>query len=1071
MDMFSTQCMSLCRRFLLMCSDIFIAACAVFFVIGAIGIAPQSVWAIIVDVPIDDKEEYIDEPYCLYPGDDDEEFYVESSRLSPNMDVTYAIDGMPVVNGGSYTRTISVVTTQKFTWWHRSGVDFYALIYKGVRGEQPQLIAGYNLGDTGVKNVTDTFEYEPGKYFVVVYQSEPQLIVSYARDVTDLGIPAYDDEYHRVMRNFFASGDVRMCFPDYENSSIPPAEYESWGMVSFTIEGSTNTLPALTYAPGVGYDQDPDTTGRGVEPDKGVADKDPLTFSVVYTDTDGDAPAYGRLWVKDAAGTDTFYDMTHGAGADAPTAYTDGNTTNGEAYTYTATFPKGVYSYAFLTADMHNLVQGDEISFPAPLTKDFAQNALSFTAGYSSVAFLPGIGGSRLYTQYGAGDMVWEPNDFADVAEIRLDKTTHESTDASIVVSGITDEILLRLDAWPTTNVYKTFMEFMDTQVVGEGVIKEWKPLVYDWRLGLNTLVSRGDIVGIKDGADVVSYEPDTTGTDTPYLVEQLRGLAERSDTGKVSVVTHSNGGLLIKYILKRLQDTHDPLLDKIDTVIMVAAPQLGTPEAVATLLHGTTPIGKGAERDTAETLPSAYHLLPSKEYFTTVDTPILIFDPETSTIPQLLDFVGKTIAGSGAYTTLRDFMTGHAGMWTEPTDIDALNVLNMDLLTYAENMHDGIDTWAPPINVRMIQIAGWGLDTIRCIAYDNCDVPFCPQTFNTLDRTLLKTILGDGTVVLPSAIAMANNSGVETYYVNLPEYSQGVRRNRKHSSILEVTRLQDFLKDIFVGSTFLEENIYDKQTDLISPPNILHFTMHSPVAMHLYDVNGNHTGIIPNPNTTSDIRVYEENIPNSFYEEWGETKYAGVSGGGRITLELDGEGSGTFTLEIAETQGDETTGYTVFSDIPVTADSSGSINLTSVSDVGTFTLDNNDDGVPDVYAFTDEMKEAIGYDILREAVQAIASNQKTALLAQITVMEKLRTRGNVIAEKALLLAFKNQVATLTNKKLSAKMRISGEERVNIDAVVDVLIGQLSQPIKDKKVKLKERLIQLKEKLLKDIRR
>jgi len=162
--------------------------------------------------------------------------------------------------------------------------------------------------------------------------------------------------------------------------------------------------PALAYADSDGYGNDIVLAGRGVEPNKGVADKDPLTFNTIYTDADGDTPAYVRLWVKDANGVDTFYDMT--PDASAPATLSDTDMTNGEAYTYTGVFPKGVYTYAFLTADTHDGQQGDEVSFPAPLSSDPSANPLSFTTGYSSVAFLPGIMASRLYE---GGFRRWEP--------------------------------------------------------------------------------------------------------------------------------------------------------------------------------------------------------------------------------------------------------------------------------------------------------------------------------------------------------------------------------------------------------------------------------------------------------------------------------------------------------------------------------------------------------------------------------------------------------------------------------------------------------------------------------------
>ncbi|NTV44775.1 MAG: hypothetical protein HGA67_03730 [Candidatus Yonathbacteria bacterium] len=865
---------------------------------------------------------------------------------------------------------------------------------------------------------------------------------------------SFIDQPDATIMDWFASGGTSGTAP------------KAFAMIPFTYDDMSGPGTTLSYLSGAHYADDQVLEGRGVYPNKGVADTDTLTFKTVYTDIGNVPPAYVRTEVhSESAGGDTsgdiFLEMMPDTGAEIPAALTDGRYDNGEAYAVSRTFPKGKYTYTFLAKG--SAAGAQEFAFPEPAPT----SPLSFTTGYSSVAFLPGIGGSRLYTQYGNGEMVWEPNDLVDAAQIRLDKTTHESNDPSIVVSGITDEVFLRLDAWPMTNVYKTFMEFMDTQVVGQGVIKEWKPLAYDWRLGLDALISRGEILGTKNGSDIISYEANTARTERPYLIEELRKLAENSDSGKVSLVTHSNGGLVAKYILKHLVDTHDPLLERIDTVVLVASPQLGTPEAVVTLLHGTTKVGKGVERNTAETLPSAYHLLPSQEYFHTVSTPILEFSPQLTTIPQLVDFAGKTIAGSNAYTTLKDFMTGHGGAWTEPSflDLNTPNILDNGLLSYAETMHTTLDTWVPPANIRMVQIAGWGLDTIRGIEYDNCDIPLCPQNLLTLNRHLLKTTLGDGTVVLPSAIAMEHDAGVETYYLNFNGYNSFRRIDRKHSSVLEVKDLQKFLKQI-IGST-QEDFDYISSSQPIATDDFkdIRFIMHSPVAMHLYDANGNHTGIIPNPNPLSDIRVYEENIPNSYYEEFGETKYIGANTNTPITLKLIGEGTGTFTLEVEETHGDIQIGYTVFTNIPVVKGSAGSITISTISDVGVLMLDNNGDGISDVYAFTDEMKGVIDYDILKEAIKGLKSNQSSVLAIQVEVIKKLHDRGNVIAEKVALLAFKKQIEVLTGSKISAKMQVSKEEYVKVSAFIDILVGNIEQPVKERKDMIQKKILELKERL------
>lgn len=75
-------------------------------------------------------------------------------------------------------------------------------------------------------------------------------------------------------------------------------------------------------------------------------------------------------------------------------------------------------------------------------------------------------------------------------------------------------------------------------------------------------------------------------------------------------------------------KDTNHPyrdLLTKVETVMLVDSPQLGTPQAIASILHG---IGENLPfeilnfmsnaqvgRSTAQNMPSAYALLPSRDY------------------------------------------------------------------------------------------------------------------------------------------------------------------------------------------------------------------------------------------------------------------------------------------------------------------------------------------------------------------------------------------------------------------------------------------------------------------------
>src|SRR3989344_2782811 len=244
---------------------------------------------------------------------------------------------------------------------------------------------------------------------------------------------------------------------------------------------------------------------------------------------------------------------------------------------------------------------------------------------YSNVLFLPGHQASRLYK---GGvvfeDQLWEPNiiNISDFSELSLSSVTGESVNDDIYTKDIIDESYTELQGF---NVYKNFIDFMNENVE-EGLIEEWKALPYDWRLDFDQLLSSGKVIGGTEENPLISY---TQGTSSPYIFQELERLVNSSRNGKVTLITHSNGGLLAKYLLNDIANPSHPyhhLFTKVDKVIMVAAPQAGTPKAIEGLLHvDSTELGvkewgiiidEAQSREFAENMLSAYNLLPSKKYF-----------------------------------------------------------------------------------------------------------------------------------------------------------------------------------------------------------------------------------------------------------------------------------------------------------------------------------------------------------------------------------------------------------------------------------------------------------------------
>ena len=97
-----------------------------------------------------------------------------------------------------------------------------------------------------------------------------------------------------------------------------------------------------------------------------------------------------------------------------------------------------------------------------------------------------------------------------------------------------------------------------------------------------------------------------------------------------MTIITHSNGGLIAKALVQKLKDTNNPLYEKIDKIIFIGVPQVGTPEAFISLLHGVN-VGKGfimsanRARNIALNMPTIYNLLPSQNYFTNPQIPFVL--------------------------------------------------------------------------------------------------------------------------------------------------------------------------------------------------------------------------------------------------------------------------------------------------------------------------------------------------------------------------------------------------------------------------------------------------------------
>ncbi len=737
-----------------------------------------------------------------------------------------------------------------------------------------------------------------------------------------------------------------------------------------------NQPPVLSYSGEQGYMND--EISQGVEPNKGTTKSTKLIFKTIYTDDDNDAPENINIVISNGVTTITSPLILD---ANAAPELQDNDFTNGEQYTVTFTFPKGKYNYHFEASDGENTVRFPETG------------ALGFETGYSNVAFLPGIKASRLYKS--GENQLWEPNRNADVKALYLDENG-DSSDVTIYTRDIIDES--NILPTPQFNIYKKFIDFMDNDMVGGNIINEWKALPYDWRFDLNDILERG----ILSGGNIYY---NSGATSSPYIIQEIKRLAKSSANGKVTIVTHSNGGLLAKALLQKLKDNNDELYYDIDRLIMAAPPQLGTPKAIEGLLHadeqqiGTWELGifldEEVARELVENMISAYHLLPSEKYFSRVASPVIEFKQSVSRIAELKHLAGQNITTADA---LYEFLLGSNGKRTEPKpdDEEYPNVLKAKLLSRAITTHNDIlDSWQPPSHIEVIQIAGWGKDTIRGLKY-KCGLLTC-ASLSSLDRELLFTSDGDGTVVSLSATAIATT----TYYVDIKKYNKlgQFQRNRKHADIMEIESLQELIKSA-VTQSIDNQNLpeYIKITKPEETESSLRLILKSPVSIDIYDSYGNHTGLIDNPDPESDLQLFEARIPNSYYIDASGHKYLGLDGRDEYQIDLTGLDLGTFTFEIQEVLNDEEINKNSFINIPVASGTKGMLTI-SETEVSEFSLDIDGDGDTDV-VLTGNMEEdnISSLVIFRNIINDldIHTGLKKKLISKLRQVEKDLKRGNI---------------------------------------------------------------------------
>lgn len=467
----------------------------------------------------------------------------------------------------------------------------------------------------------------------------------------------------------------------------------------------------------------------------------------------------------------------------------------------------------------------------------------------SNILFIPGFQASRLSVP---GNQLWEPNRNADVEKLFLNEKGQSST--SVTVGAIIDKGI-------GYKIYDALIQTLNN-IVESGTIAAWQPFPYDWR---------------RNQMDVAAD-----------ILPTIQSLASSSVTGKVNIVSHSNGGLVAKALLKLLREKGKENL--VDALVFIAVPHIGTPKAIASLLYGyDQQIAKGLilnkkiARQLGYNTPGAYGLLPS-----------------SYTAPS-------------------------TGVASSSKDVESPMLLNKALANDAKKLHQALDQISFP---KIFSITGWNMPTL-----------------NSLNSA---TLLGDGTVVASSSDIFRNSYffdikkyGKGVNHANITEATPVLALLR---DIVSSTTDSQLAYAPFISKDYPRAVADTLEIKMFSPVDIHVYDSegrHTGPALNQED-REKEMDIEPGL-----ISFVDEEIPGSGYSDMG-VKTISVPNAGAYTIKGIGTDDGVFTLQtsVLSSKGEEKI-LARYEELPVLRDSKIELNLNTASSMpDSLKIDIENDGV-----------------------------------------------------------------------------------------------------------------------------
>jgi len=410
----------------------------------------------------------------------------------------------------------------------------------------------------------------------------------------------------------------------------------------------------------------------------------------------------------------------------------------------------------------------------------------------------------------------------------------------------------------------------------------------YDWRYGVSGKFADG-----------------TTNVD--LLATKIQDILQQTGSDKVDIVAHSLGGLIVKeYAMNHPTDNH------IGKAVFVGVPNTGAPKAIKALLQGDNfgiPwLADSEMKKIAANMPAAYDLLPDQQYYNNA---------------------------AGSFVSSIDI--GYGLGVSEPTEKDLnyddfKNYLNDKGLnsTAAENSENLHTTDFDNFDLRTAGIDLYAIDGCKAATMTNFlevkSQDILGNYHTDYDNVELKA--GDDTVPLESATNLPIDQN-NKYYALVSD----------HGKMPSEDGIRQEIVNLLSGSNLNISNNLITQDISQCQLNGKAISVFSPINIFVTDQNGNRLGL------ADDGSIINE-IPNADFEMMGDHKfiYLPQDEGEIYTINMQGTDTGTYTIKSREISNSQITNTEVFSDLPVTAELTGSVLINPSDNTTTLSVKQNSD-------------------------------------------------------------------------------------------------------------------------------